>query len=369
MKKYFLLSFLFLSVIISKAQVINVDGDANHKITYEIVNDSLKFYVEVLNDFILDIDEDNSFDVNDDFAYLMFDLNANGAIDLGGNQIDLFYTHDSSKTKGLCNGNITSPTTKTACQGNSGGYVKLELKASVFEATPHVYYTFSIPKQELDYNSTLCARMSVKIHTGGTPIADAATFPNTTSTDDYYVNPYNSVLLYPQPDLGEDRDACVGDTIYIGVEYPEYLWNTLSQENFTVVNNLFQNYEFNIEDGQDPSCTISDAVKLNILDPEFCDNSYSFPNIITPNGDGMNDDFKMMIGLSVIDQDWTGAKLKIYNRWGIKVYESPDDAFPIWDIRTENGTLVTAGTYFYTFLTPGTSQQRVNGFFSVVHND
>lgn len=351
------------------AQVVNVDGDSNHKITYEIVDDSLKFYVEVLNDFSLDLDEDNTFESDDDFVYLMFDYNANGAIDLGGNQIDLYYTHDSSATKDMCNGNLTSPTSKTACQGNSGGYSKAELKASVFEATPHVYYTFSIPKQELDYDSTLCARLSVSIHTAGDPVSTTAKFPSTSTTDDYFVDPYNSVLLYPQPDLGEDRDACVGDTLYVGVEYPRYLWNTLSQENFTVVNNVFTNYTFNIIDPQDGNCVISDAVELNILDPEFCDNSYTFPNIITPNGDGLNDEFQMMIGLSVIDQDWTGAKLKIYNRWGIKVYESPENAFPIWDLRTESGKLVTAGTYFYTFLTPGDSKLRVNGFFTVMHNE
>ena len=71
----------------------------------------------------------------------------------------------------------------------------------------------------------------------------------------------------------------------------------------------------------------------------------------------------------MLNQDWTNSKLIIYNRWGVKVYNSQNNSYPIWDMRTEIGTYVTPGTYYYTFLTPGENQQRINGFFTVIHSD
>lgn len=66
------------------------------------------------------------------------------------------------------------------------------------------------------------------------------------------------------------------------------------------------------------------------------ENEIIIPNIITPNGDGLNDLFQL---------DFPVLKLEIYNRWGQKLFESKNETF--WDGRTNTGKEVPSGTYYY----------------------
>ena len=69
---------------------------------------------------------------------------------------------------------------------------------------------------------------------------------------------------------------------------------------------------------------------------------YELPNVITVNGDGVNDFFKAIKNRFVKDID-----LKVYNRWGTLVYETTDPAFN-WDGKVIQSKLqATEGTYFY----------------------
>ncbi|MBF9141762.1 gliding motility-associated C-terminal domain-containing protein [Hymenobacter properus] len=60
-----------------------------------------------------------------------------------------------------------------------------------------------------------------------------------------------------------------------------------------------------------------------------------FPNVITPNGDDQNEELKLRIS------DVTGYRLRVFNRWGRKVYES-NDATKGW--KAEDNS---AGMYYY----------------------
>ena len=75
----------------------------------------------------------------------------------------------------------------------------------------------------------------------------------------------------------------------------------------------------------------------------------SFPNVFTPNGDGVNDllDFNLDDDLSQCSQVY------VYNRWGVLVFETRK-GYPIWDGRTFSGNLVTEGVYFYHLVVNGT---------------
>ena len=75
----------------------------------------------------------------------------------------------------------------------------------------------------------------------------------------------------------------------------------------------------------------------------------SFPNVFTPNGDGVNDllDFNLGDDLSQCSQVY------VYNRWGVLVFETRK-GHPIWDGRTFSGNLVTEGVYFYHLVVNGT---------------
>lgn len=75
------------------------------------------------------------------------------------------------------------------------------------------------------------------------------------------------------------------------------------------------------------------------------------PNVITANGDGINDVFKIR-GL----ENFTGSSLYIYNRWGNKIYHSAD-------YRNDWKPETNAGTYFYILeITDG---RKLNGYFQL----
>lgn len=73
-----------------------------------------------------------------------------------------------------------------------------------------------------------------------------------------------------------------------------------------------------------------------------------FPNVVSPNGDGVNDRF--VIGNLVQGMGYPINQLDIYNKWGTRVYHkeniSRDEDF--WDPQD-----MPAGTYFYRFSAKG----------------
>lgn len=71
-----------------------------------------------------------------------------------------------------------------------------------------------------------------------------------------------------------------------------------------------------------------------------------FPNVFTPNGDGLNEYFKIG-GL----ESYTGAELYIYNRWGNQVYASKDYKND-W-----NGNGLNEGTYYYLLRVKTSSEE------------
>lgn len=64
------------------------------------------------------------------------------------------------------------------------------------------------------------------------------------------------------------------------------------------------------------------------------------PNVFTPDGDGINDQF--YIQSSGFDE----YKIQIFNRWGVKLFESSASEIK-WDGRTTAGIKVPDGTYFF----------------------
>jgi len=76
------------------------------------------------------------------------------------------------------------------------------------------------------------------------------------------------------------------------------------------------------------------------------------PDVITPNGDGQNDVFK------VSTVGTTTSKMEIYNRWGRKVYEQAGYA------NNWGGDNQPAGVYYYLLTTTNGAQTK--GWIEVV---
>lgn len=88
-----------------------------------------------------------------------------------------------------------------------------------------------------------------------------------------------------------------------------------------------------------------------VMDINSVDCNVIVPNVVTPNGDGVNEYFKIN-GL----ERFPGSQVIIYNRWGNKLYSS-DDYKNDWKPN------VTSGTYFY--LLNVSDGRKFQGFFQV----
>ena len=73
------------------------------------------------------------------------------------------------------------------------------------------------------------------------------------------------------------------------------------------------------------------------------------PNVMTPNNDGVNDVWQIILDLEC----WVDVEFKIYNRWGGLVFEGYGEdysSYPYWDGSMQGGpSYVADGMYVYTF--------------------
>ncbi|WP_066833268.1 gliding motility-associated C-terminal domain-containing protein [Rufibacter ruber] len=138
-------------------------------------------------------------------------------------------------------------------------------------------------------------------------------------------------LTPPAIELGKDTTLCYGETLAIGQILPgvTYMWQDGSTEPlykvskpgiYKVIASLEQ-------------CGEGDAITVTFKD---CKEGIFIPNIITPNGDALNDQFYIH-GLTMSDK-W---ELTIYDRWGKRLLYM-NDYKNNWD-----GTSLPEGTYYY----------------------
>jgi len=147
-----------------------------------------------------------------------------------------------------------------------------------------------------------------------------------------------------QVNLPPDTALCYRPDFFVAPDtvFADYLWHDLSTDSIfnpeleasTLI--TLTTTDFN-------GCKSSDIMTI-----EFADCTVQVPNVFTPNGDGLNDGW-----IIVIDQPLF-YDLVIYNRWGRLVFESKDFT-QVWDgthYQTEEPC--SEGVYFYIL--------RVNDF-------
>lgn len=84
-------------------------------------------------------------------------------------------------------------------------------------------------------------------------------------------------------------------------------------------------------------CIEKAHVMVNVYENSFT------PNVLTPNGDGYNDTWVIPYLHMCPD-----AKVTIYNRWGVKVFENSSTYFENpWDGTNKNGKLLPVSSYYY----------------------
>lgn len=112
-----------------------------------------------------------------------------------------------------------------------------------------------------------------------------------------------------------------------------------STANPTIAPTVATDYTVTITDSN--GCTYSDVVSVTINEDPLA--AFKEINVLTPNGDGDNDEL-VFAGLEAFPDN----SLRIYNRWGALLFEARgyQTVGPLWDA-TRNGEPLPADTYFY----------------------
>lgn len=136
-------------------------------------------------------------------------------------------------------------------------------------------------------------------------------------------------------EVGSDT-MCIGDLFLLqAVQFPQnesYLWSTGATSPI-----------IEITQGGAYTITVSNFCntfsETAIIAETLCD--YEVPNVFSPNGDGINDNFRL-----VFSEGMVKFNIVILNRWGnlVQEYDNPDFE---WDGNDINGNSMSEGVYFY----------------------
>ncbi|HSI91434.1 MAG TPA: gliding motility-associated C-terminal domain-containing protein, partial [Adhaeribacter sp.] len=145
-------------------------------------------------------------------------------------------------------------------------------------------------------------------------------------------------------ELGPDITVCEGEIVTLRTVGPTpttfYTWSDGTRH--TSVLNPTQSGTYWVEIKRD-GCTVTDTVNVTFL-PCPPPPVPLIPNIITPNGDGLND-------LFVLKEIPEGAwNLKLFNRWGIEIFNRKGYR------NTWPETEINDGTYYYFLEDPDTGR-------------
>lgn len=189
------------------------------------------------------------------------------------------------------------------------------------------------------------------------------TDPNGCSADSSYYT-----KAFPNPDVQIITNP---DTVYIQNPRVKFSFMGLSVDTTSVANSFWEiDQDQNTYPGRTLAYTFPSMgtynVYLHIFNQQGCDTVYNtsvnvlpvdlfIPNVITPNGDGINDYFVISQKGSdkPINSFYESSDLIIFNRWGKKVYQSTNYQND-W-----NGGHLPDGTYFYVLKCKGYKDKNV----------
>jgi gliding motility-associated-like protein len=101
-----------------------------------------------------------------------------------------------------------------------------------------------------------------------------------------------------------------------------------------------------------PLCGVTDVVTVTVL------KTPQIPNAFTPNGDGINDRWE----IKNLEQ-YEGATINVFNRYGQRVYSSIGYSLP-WEGRINGGDL-PSGVYYY-IINPKHGRVQVSGYVTII---
>lgn len=158
-----------------------------------------------------------------------------------------------------------------------------------------------------------------------------------------------NVIAAPEIILPEDTTICTSIPWTISPVYqysavtPWYFWNTGSNTPALIVNQTgWYNVTINNLCGSD-----NDSIYVTAED---CSTTLFIPNVITPNGDGINDYFE------ILGTDDARYELVIYSRWGQLIFKTEYAEKVYWDGTSFSGQKVEQGVYYYILKNTNTTK-------------
>jgi gliding motility-associated-like protein len=153
------------------------------------------------------------------------------------------------------------------------------------------------------------------------------------------VEPLSFFISTTQQDLGcfgRGTEGSARVNTSGGVPPFSYLWSTTPPQTGPDALNLYYGrYTVSVTDAT--GCELRDTVEIA---SGTCCAEVFFPSAFTPNGDGLNDEWRMTTATGVDVEQFV-----VYNRWGQKVWQGYDQRRG-WDGQ-QNGAPAEAGTYHF----------------------
>jgi gliding motility-associated-like protein len=164
------------------------------------------------------------------------------------------------------------------------------------------------------------------------------------------------------PACPEAADGKIKLTVTGGLQPYTPSWSSTSDNAFELDRLNIGTYIYKVSDAN--NCITTDSVKLSAKF-QICVNA---PKVFSPNGDGVNDCWEVMAGNPdspvPFNQLFPNGIVKIYNRWGILIFESNEGYTNKW-CGTMNGRPLPIDSYFY-LIDPKNGAGMVKGIITII---
>ncbi len=187
-----------------------------------------------------------------------------------------------------------------------------------------------------------------------------------TDTSDYIII---DVIPTPTVTVGPDTTIQLGQSVQLysivsGVSSLVYLWTPDSSLSVaTIPNPVYSGSDsiiLQLTVSDDNGCVATAFDTINVYVPD----NVVLPNVITPNGDGKNDQWVLNPKIDLV-----GSHLVIFNRWGEVVYETWNYANDWGGTYKSTGQKVPDGTYYYVLTVPAQDNHTYKGPINVLNSE
>ena len=172
----------------------------------------------------------------------------------------------------------------------------------------------------------------------------------------------NVVVVYPLPVANFNYSLQLTNTLQFNVQFSnQSIGNISNYWNFENTNSLndtslFINPSYTYQNMGTYSVTLivtsTNGCTSKVVKPVIVE-YVIIPNIFTPNGDNINDEFFIQVG------NITNFTCKIYDRWGLLIYELNENN-KNWNGKSRDGSNASDGSYFYLITYLDTSGKVIN---------